>query len=101
MSEPIADSKPYATFVFNHEGEQYVMRQDYQRLRAALSWVPVAERLPAQAGDYLVFLDDYQQSVMVMNGCRDGDDWYWSDDWDRAKYVTHWMPLTKPPEVKD
>lgn len=34
MDEPIADSKPYATFVFNHEGEQYVMRQDYERLRA-------------------------------------------------------------------
>ena len=35
MNEPIpVDDKPYATFVFNHEGRQYVSREDYERLRA-------------------------------------------------------------------
>ena len=35
MNEPIqADDKPYATFVFNHEGRQYVAREDYEWLRA-------------------------------------------------------------------
>ena len=34
MNEPIPDDKPYATFVFNHEGRQYVAREDYERLRA-------------------------------------------------------------------
>ena len=34
MNEPIPDDKPYAVFVFNHEGRQYVAREDYEWLRA-------------------------------------------------------------------
>ena len=57
MDEPIADSKPYATFVFNHEGEQYVLRQDYERLRAMLTWISVTERLPKEYETVLVATD--------------------------------------------
>ena len=32
--KPIPDDKPYAAFVFNHEGRQYVAREDYEWLRA-------------------------------------------------------------------
>lgn len=69
------------------------------RVPARSRWIAATQRLPARSGDYLVFLDDYQRSVIVMNGCLDDGDWYWSDDWDRAKYVTHWMPLPAPPET--
>jgi hypothetical protein len=96
MNEPIADSKPYATFVFNHEGEQYVMRRDYERLRAMLTWVPVEERLPDQVDD-----------VVVWHPSRIGTGWAWYDGdgkWFSGDYevlVSHWMPFPAPPETNE
>lgn len=34
MSAPIPDTRRYATFVFSHEGRQYVQREDYEHLRS-------------------------------------------------------------------
>ncbi len=96
MNEPIADSNPYATFVFNHEGEQYVMRRDYERLRAMLTWVPVEERLPDQVDD-----------VVVWHPSRIGTGWAWHDGdgkWFSGDYevlVSHWMPFPAPPETNE
>ena len=60
-------------------------------------WIPVSERLPEPDGDYLVSLNDTPRTKMVMYFYRDGDDGKWSDDWGRAKLITHWMPLPEPP----
>jgi hypothetical protein len=93
VSEPIADSKPYATFVFNHEGEQYVMRQDYERLRAALSWISVAERLPAP-GDKVLAFDPAMPIIQTGRADADGR---WNCEGLGFLTPTHWMPLPEPP----
>lgn len=36
IGKPVADSRPFAAFVFVHEGENYVLQKDYERLRAML-----------------------------------------------------------------
>jgi hypothetical protein len=44
MTKPVADTRPYATFVFEHEGEQYVSLSDYERLRERVLSLETCER---------------------------------------------------------
>ena len=125
MGQPIADEKPYATFVFNYEGEEYVLRSDYERLRALVPdsrdtlrarwnamhgvgrWIPVSERLPEEGEPnsillYLDYRDGYGgQDVGYFLG---GNFWLYEDGnitCDKAGVdATHWMPLPEPPEAK-
>jgi hypothetical protein len=105
MDEPIADSKPYATFVFNHEGEQYVLRSDYERLRAMLRWIAVEEQWPKHGSDVLVA---YKAGQYDLLGVGEFDGTTVNDDGVTVPYfkgiggfeVTHWMPLPEPPEMK-
>jgi hypothetical protein len=96
MDKPIADSKPLAAFVFNHEGEQYVLRQDYERLRAMLTWISVEDRLPEKHTAVLVYTDMHGNHAASFDGeewfCDYGGEWLFPN-------VTHWMPLPEPPEV--
>jgi hypothetical protein len=113
MGQPIADEKPYATFVFNHEGEEYVLRSDYERLRALVPdsrdtlraqwnamhgvglWIPVSERLPSKDGSVLVAWDT--REPVGIGYFSDGE---WVDPhFAISEYgrPTHWMPLPEPP----
>lgn len=56
-----------------------------------MEWIPVTERLPEQNGKYLAFalkeentMDFYDEHWMLCGT-------------DYRHYVTHWMPLPKPP----
>lgn len=57
------------------------------RLREAARWIPVEERLPKDAGDYLVLCPEFPVCIVwFQRGTFDEDD------------VTHWMPLPETPE---
>jgi hypothetical protein len=100
MSEAMADSKPHAAFVFSHEGEQYVMRKDYERLRAMLSWIPVSERLP-ELDERVMVCNVPDRWVSVGSRQLTGAYHHWDgDDYEELHTPTHWMPLPAPPEVK-
>lgn len=64
-------------------------------------WIPCSERLPEEAGSYLVmyhpcFWDDVEWSKR----CVGIDTFRGKSTWAKKKYqrVTHWMPLPEPPE---
>lgn len=63
-------------------------------------WIPVSERLPERGELVLTAnkFDGVNYSYLTNSG-----DWYSAnniryDSWTRESYVTHWMPLPKPPE---
>lgn len=76
--------------------------------RAAHTWIPVSERLPEKAGQYLVcdcnsrfpFPQVYRFALESRLGTPKG--WYYCDsewgDISANKYVTHWMPLPDAPK---
>jgi hypothetical protein len=112
MDEPIADSKPHATFVFNHEGEEYVLRSDYERLRALVPdsrdtlraqwnamhgvgrWISVSERLPDQHQEVIGWWGDTPQPHAGFAWIDDNGVWNSDSDYPDP---THWMPLPEPP----
>jgi hypothetical protein len=62
-------------------------------INVPISWISVTERLPEKGGSYLVF-SSKSKTVFTAH--------YWlGDRWaNRAngQFITHWMPLPKPPE---
>lgn len=65
-------------------------------LRAANAWIPVAERLPDDDIEVLVFItENCSYDIMYHNDNR------WFADYVGASYsttsVTHWRPLPEPP----
>lgn len=54
-----------------------------------IEWIPVAERLP----------DDYTQVLIFSDICKTGFGWYVSRDdvWEPVVHVTHWAELPKGP----
>lgn len=72
------------------------------------TWIPVSERLP-EAFSIVLVIEKYQESRFV--GWWDSRKWaansdqFSADGWDsvlvdqtESEYVTHWMPLPKPPK---
>ena len=61
-------------------------------LRERMRWVPVGERLPKE-----------KQDVLALD--RTGTAYHWQYSRSLSNifvgYYTHWMPLPKPPEVKE
>ena len=69
--------------------ENFELEQEISRLREAARWIPVSERLPKDAGDYLVLCPEFPVCIVwFQRGTFDEDD------------VTHWMPLPETQEVK-
>ena len=77
-------------------------------LEAAQRWIPVSERLP-ELGSPILFYDSILERInkgtcTAKNGDNTNLHWLTDDDLfyfgDRSEYVTHWMPLPNPPEVK-
>lgn len=62
-------------------------------------WISVKDRLPDVIGSYIVFFNDEffrgQQSMgwMFFNSKKE-----WCMDNRKYKFITHWMPLPKPPK---
>lgn len=78
-------------------------------------WIPVAERLPEEDGDYLVFkrfagnawsdVVSFAKDGRQVSECTFVEKWqnvwyYYDSEWGyiRTDAVTHWMPLPEPPE---
>ena len=54
-------------------------------------WIPVAERLPEQGQNVIVFSGgNLQPEVFAYH--------FWSEEYNSWKGVTHWMPLPNPPK---
>jgi hypothetical protein len=70
---------------------------DLSRLREAERWIPVGERLPEDAGEYLILLDDGDVWVGTMGYIGRKLKWMLLD----ADKVTHWRPLPAGPEEGD
>lgn len=69
------------------------------RLPAAQRWISVTEKLPKNAGTYIIC--DCYGNVMSRHFCKKADGFagYWHAN--GSKYYgnpTHWMPLPEPPE---
>lgn len=95
MRQQIADDQPNAAFVFNHEGQEYVRREDYERLRAMLRWIPVGERKPQTDNAVLAY---YAGEIGVAKRFSDG--WYWDEEGYYCEIEpSHWRPIPEPPEV--
>lgn len=78
-------------------------------------WIPVAERLPEEDGEYLVWFgrNVFESYAEVRYFAKDGEAvdkydlrheknvWYYYDsEWGyvACRNVTHWMPLPEPPK---
>ncbi|MBQ2269723.1 MAG: DUF551 domain-containing protein [Bacteroidaceae bacterium] len=78
-------------------------------------WIPVAERLPEEDGEYLVWFgrNMFEHYAEVRHFAKDGETvdeydlhneknvWYYYDsEWGYVAClnVTHWMPLPEPPK---
>jgi hypothetical protein len=91
MKKQAAD-QPQPTFVLSHEGHDYVRREDYERLRAMLRWIPVGERKPQTCENVLAF---YFGEIGVATRASDG--WYWDQEGYQEIEPSHWRPLPEPP----
>ena len=77
-------------------------------LEAERRWIPVSERLP-ELGSPILFYDSILERInkgtcTAKNSDNTNLHWFTDDDLfyfgDRSEYITHWMPLPNPPEVK-
>jgi hypothetical protein len=55
-------------------------------------WIPVTERLPEEAGCYLVAVKNDHKRRYSKTA------WFSHDSWFARQDVTHWMPLPEPPK---
>ena len=112
--ENIVKSLAYATehnqgLHLTHE-EVPALNARIAELEAAQRWIPVGEQLPDPNDGHNVFVltvDDLDNpriygvgygSYYIGKDCLPS----WSLDFDaHGNFVTHWMPLPKPPEVKE
>lgn len=70
-----------------------------ENIEPAQQWVPVTEKLPDDAGTYIIC--DCYGNVMSRHFCKKADGFagYWHAN--GSKYYgnpTHWMPLPEPPK---
>ena len=69
------------------------------KLPSAYRWIPCAERLPSEQGQYLVTfpLSNGDPWVYVLSFCK-GKFYETDDEWGDVEYddVTAWMPLPEP-----
>lgn len=59
-------------------------------------WVPVRERLPEEAAEYVVMIEGGANATVLL---WDGTLWFEEDHegWQTYYRVTHWMPMPEPP----
>lgn len=70
------------------------LRKEIKRLQDATKWIPVAERLPEKAGDYLIYATvpfNGRNFIAVMHYDKDEYCPIWQD-------TSHWMHLPQPPK---
>ena len=84
------------------------LRKRIAELEAERRWIPVSERLP-ELGSPILFYDSILERInkgtcTAKNSDNTNLHWFTDDDLfyfgDRSEYITHWMPLPNPPEVK-
>ena len=73
--------------------ETFIDRTKYT-VREKSEWIPVTERLPEKAGDYLVFSKAGNYSIQYFY--IDGS--YKAFLYAEVGTITHWMPLPEPPK---
>ena len=70
--------------------------EEVQQMR----WIPVEERMPDAAGEYLVVYHPCHWDSVSEKICVGIDSFRGKTAWAKKKYqrVTHWTPLPKPPK---
>lgn len=70
----------------------------------ASEWIPVGERLPLHGSHVIACTLNPQNKPVVLEmkfyDWDEGDLPYFATEDGVDMYVTHWMPLPEPPEVK-
>jgi len=79
------------------ESERFTVHSDIERQDD--KWIPVSERLPELDQDVLAIVDDDIVIGSFGQGW-DGEISFDRDEVGSTRYVTHWMPLPEPPEVR-
>lgn len=76
------------------QGKHFLMTKTAQWLAEKVpKWIPVTERLPEEAGCYLVAVKNDHQRRYSKTA------WFSHGSWFARQDVTHWMPL--PPAPKE
>jgi hypothetical protein len=62
------------------------------------NWISVKDEMPSKEGTYLCHFDD--GVIETFNYSFDDDVWGVVDYWNviTSSYVTHWMPMPRPPK---
>lgn len=71
---------------------------DPESLRTTAHWISVKDRLPAKHERVLIY-DSVCHNIYMAWRDDDLDVWFSEEYLPDFVYVTHWMPLPKPPEV--
>jgi hypothetical protein len=71
---------------------------DPESLRPTAHWISVKDRLPAKHECVLIY-DSVCHNIYMAWRDDDLDVWFSEEYLPDFVYVTHWMPLPKPPEV--
>ena len=84
--------------------DEFAVKKYVKRLRInKMEWVSVKDRLPDEAGYFLVFANDIinsWQQVLEFYICPEyqSREWHFLNGNDFPCIVTHWVPLPKPPK---
>lgn len=76
-------------------------KQRIAELEEQLRWRKYPEEKPEKDGHYLVLHRDYRDRADAVGYLiADRDNWHNEDNWQFYGRITHWRPLSAPPEVE-
>ena len=83
-------------------GDAAGLRKEVERLKDALRWIPVTERLPEKGGEYLCLchIDGHTEYgfFMVLRYYLVDKNPHFQHECEHGLRVTHWMQIPEPPK---